>query len=320
MRLWRVRLHPPIKTIDLLDMLVSLLSLEWQYFNMIYFILALTAALAASVVAVPSGPLVARDSTCPCGYKDSNGAIWREGINADFTANYNTALSNFGAQTWASNHGYGYNMQMTSSNVYPFNSGLALRTSAYSGGGTIYTAELDSVRTDFLYGTFRMRAVVPTVPGVCFGFFTYNGATTPVSEQDIEFLSSDPTYYNTIHYTDQPGTVGGVVDPDAAAVVTVSVDLTAFHEHRLDWTPTASKYYVDGALTKTITKNVPKVASSLLTNVWSDGGSGWTKGPPTADAVATIYYIKAYFNSTTLSEASFNSQCVAAGRPAPCSV
>ncbi|KAG8863359.1 hypothetical protein FRB96_008851 [Tulasnella sp. 330] len=247
-------------------------------------------------------------------------ATQREGIDADFTANYNSALSNFVAQTWSSNHGFGYNMQMTSSNVYAYNSGLALRTSAYAGGGTIYTAELDSVRTDFLYGTFRMRAVIPTVPGVCFGFFTYNGATTPVSEQDIEFLSSDPTYYDTIHYTNQPGTVDGVVDPKAAYVVTVNDDLTAFHEHRFDWTPTATKYYVDGGLTQTILKNVPAVASSLLTNVWSDGGAGWTKGPPTADAVATIYYIKAYFNSTTFTTASFNSQCAAAGHPAPCSV
>lgn len=47
-----------------------------------------------------------------------------------------------------------------------------------------------------------------------------------VKEIDIEFLSSDPVYYNTIHYTNQPGSVGGVPDSNAAKVVTVSQDLT----------------------------------------------------------------------------------------------
>jgi beta-glucanase (GH16 family) len=60
-----------------------------------------------------------------------------------------------------------------------------------------------------------MRSVVPTVPGVVFGFFTYRSDT---AEQDIEFLSSDPDYYQHVYYTNQPGHPNGVVDPDAAKV------------------------------------------------------------------------------------------------------
>jgi len=114
--------------------------------------------------------------------------------------------------------------------------------------------------------------------------------------------------------------VGQTVDPNAGKVVQVDVDLTAFHEHRLDWASSGTKYYVDGAPTATIIKNIPQVASTLILNVWSDGGPGWTKGPPTADAVATVYYVKAYFNSTSFDAATFDSQCAAAGHPAPCSV
>src|SRR5688572_14388890 len=63
----------------------------------------------------------------------------------------------------------------------------------------------------------RIRATVPSVAGVCFGFFTYhqNADGSNVQETDIEFLSSDANYYNTIHYTNQPGTVNGNVDPNA---------------------------------------------------------------------------------------------------------
>ena len=58
---------------------------------------------------------------------------------------------------------------------------------------------------------------------VGFGFFSYQDDS---NEVDIEFLSSDPVYYDTIHYTNQPGTVDGVVDSNAAKVITVSEDLT----------------------------------------------------------------------------------------------
>lgn len=68
-----------------------------------------------------------------------------------------------------------------------------------------------------------MRAQAPSVPGVCFGFFSYKSDT---AEVDIEMLSSDPEYYNTIHYTNQPGTVAGVVDNDSYKVVTINGDLT----------------------------------------------------------------------------------------------
>lgn len=71
---------------------------------------------------------------------------------------------------------------------------------------------------------------------------------------------------------------------------------------------------------QTITKNVPTAAGNVIANVWSNGDPGWTNGPPTSDAPATIQYIKMYFNSTSLSQSQFNSQCSAAGNPAKCHI
>ncbi|KAF9267472.1 hypothetical protein L218DRAFT_690223 [Marasmius fiardii PR-910] len=59
--------------------------------------------------------------------------------------------------------------------------------------------------------------------------------------------------------------------------------------------------------------------SQLRTDLRSSR-SGWSQGPPTSDAIATVQWAHLYFNSTSLSEAAFNSDCAAAGRPAPCNV
>ncbi|KAF8600000.1 concanavalin A-like lectin/glucanase [Ceratobasidium sp. AG-I] len=275
-----------------------------------------------AIATVSASVLSERQSSCACGYKDSTGAVWRESFVSDFTTGWSAALSqNFYTSTWSETHAnVPYTIQYTAANVYGHNSGLGLKTSAFPPGstGSVQTAEIGSLRSDMLYGTFRMRATVPSVPGVCFGFFTYQSDT---QEADIEFLSSDADYYQTMHHTNQPGLLNGDTDPNASKTVVIpGADFTAFHEHRLDWLPGSSKYFYDGTLKSTVSKNSPTVASSLLANVWSDGGSGWTQGPPTSDAIATIYYIKAYFNSTSLSASQFNTQCAAVTNKTPCNV
>ncbi|QRV95787.1 glycoside hydrolase family 16 protein [Ceratobasidium sp. AG-Ba] len=279
--------------------------------------------LAPLIISVASAVTLAeRQSSCACGYKDSTGAVWRESFVSDFTTGWSAALNqNFYKFTWSETHANApKTMQYNANNVYGYNYGLGIKTSAYPSGSTgpVQTGGIGTLRSDILYGSFRMRATVPDVPGVCFGFFTYQSDT---QEADIEFLSSDSNYYEKVHLTNQPGLVNGNTDPDAYHEVTIpGADFTAFHEHRIDWRPGTTKYYYDGTLKDTLNKNSPTVASSILANVWSDGGSGWTKGPPTQDAIATIYYIKGYFNSTALSASQFNSQCAAASNKTPCSV
>ncbi|KAJ7134699.1 concanavalin A-like lectin/glucanase domain-containing protein [Mycena epipterygia] len=269
--------------------------------------------------------------SCACGYEDSNGHVWREAIVSTFTqaagalaavdADWIVA-TDFEEQPTGT-----ANIQYVTANVMEYQDALGLQASAYDGSGSVQSAEIFTQRSDILYGSFRMQAQVPSVPGVVFGFFTYISDT---QEQDIEFLSSDPDYYQHLHYTNQPGQLAnGDVDPDAAKdVVVPGADFTTFGVHRFDWLPSETIYSYAGnadngasiTSTTTITKNVPITPSEFVLNVWSNGDPEFSKGPPTANAIATVHYVHLYFNSTSFSAASFNSACSAAGHISPCSV
>jgi len=287
-------------------------------------VLALPALLARHVDAQNCfTPKPVGAQNCPCGYIDSNHNLWRESIVSLFTQSAGAIPAIEADWTIASDDGVvtkeGYIMQYVPANVFEFNDALGLRTSAYTGDNIIRTAEIDTKRGNIQYGTFRMVAQVPRVPGVVFGFFTYKNDT---QEQDIEFVSADPEYYQTVHYTNQPGQLPNT-DPDPAAhkdVVIPGADFTCFMEHRIDWLPTQTRYYFNQTLQSTIAKNVPVLPSFVILNVWSNGDPQFSQGPPTQDAVATIQNVHLYFNSTSLSELAFNAACANAGHVAPCQI
>lgn len=285
-------------------------------------LLSFASTIVLAVSLASASPLQKR-APCACGYVDNNGRVWREAVESDFTSArgaLNVVRDNWGIQTWNTTEGPVPRLNVAE-NVFEYQDALGLKTSAYSGSGFVKVSEIDSFRSDVLYGTFRMRAQVPSVPGVCFGFFSYQGSTTPVSETDIEFLSSNPDYYQRVHYTNQPGNVNGNPDPDAYhQKVIPGADFTTFGEHRFDWIPGQSLFYYNGQQTDSLAKNVPKVGSTIIANVWSNGEPTWSAGPPTADATATIQYIKMYFNSTSFSEGAFNAQCSAAGNVPKCQI
>ncbi|KAJ6459036.1 concanavalin A-like lectin/glucanase domain-containing protein [Mycena sanguinolenta] len=282
------------------------------------------------LVAVPTTQVLAH--SCPCGYKDSSGHLWREAIVSTFTQNAG-ALDAVNAD-WiiatdleTQSGTATANIQYVTANVFEYQDALGLKASAYDHSGSVKCAEIFTQRDDILYGSFRMQSQVPSIPGVVFGFFTYFNDT---QEQDIEFLSSDTNYYQTVHYTNQPGQLpNGNINSNAAKVVVIpGADFTTFGVHRIDWLPTSTTYSYSGnsdsgtpvTSATTITTHVPNTPSEFVINVWSNGDPEWSHGPPTADAIATLHYANLYFNSTSFSAASFNSACSAAGNVAPCSV
>jgi beta-glucanase (GH16 family) len=69
-----------------------------------------------------------------------------------------------------------------------------------------------------------------------------------------------------------------------------------FHEYRFDWTADRVSFYVDGKFLWEMTQSIPTEGGGIFFNHWSNGDPYWSAGPPDADTVMTISYMKAYFN------------------------
>lgn len=108
--------------------------------------------------------------------------------------------------------------------------------------------------------------------GTCFGMFTYQSDT---QETDMEILTGDPVDH--IHCTNQPSRNWDTDEeiPDATTDLVVANggrDWTQWHDYRIDWLDGITHWYVDGELVVSKTVNVPTEPSSMLVNLWSDGG------------------------------------------------
>ena len=72
----------------------------------------------------------------------------------------------------------------------------------------------------------------------------------------------------------------------------------AFHEYRFDWSTNAVTFYADGVLLDTMTEAIPTQPGHITLSHWSTGNPDWSAGPPATDAILTVEYLKAYFNSS----------------------
>jgi beta-glucanase (GH16 family) len=81
-----------------------------------------------------------------------------------------------------------------------------------------------------------------------------------------------------------------------------------YHEYRFDWTPERIVFFADGQLLQefenTFDGDAPDAPGTLMLNHWSTGNPGWSGGPPAQDAVLTLSYVKAYFNSSNATRES----------------
>ncbi|KAI1748589.1 concanavalin A-like lectin/glucanase domain-containing protein [Xylaria castorea] len=178
------------------------------------------------------------------------------------------------AQSW-STPGEGVFRQNSANNVFiaPAEDGeqgsshLTLRTLRQSDYQS--TAEVESATADYQFLTMRMLARSRGASGAVTALFTYTGNPT-VQEADIEFRTS--TALDVVQYTNQPGTVNGEEQPDATRAVQLASPWTGWQEHRYDWSPGSSDWYVDGEKVASIQFQTPTAPLSVIMNVWSDGG------------------------------------------------
>ncbi|KAL4881692.1 concanavalin A-like lectin/glucanase domain-containing protein [Aspergillus karnatakaensis] len=209
--------------------------------------------------------------------------------------------SDWRIQTWGSPVGPNapYRKQYSNGNVYlqrDAASGLShLILRATRSDSFVSSGEIDTTLNNILHASINVRARIVGDPGACAGIFTYfNGE----NESDIEVLTHDPT--NIIRYTNQPGLdENGNEIPGASTRATMlnGARWNEWHTHRLDWTPDLSSWYLDGQLAHTKTYGIPREPSTIILNMWGDGGPLWT-GEMAIGAAAylEIEYIEIYYN------------------------
>lgn len=77
----------------------------------------------------------------------------------------------------------------------------------------------------------------------------------------------------------------------------------SFHEYRFDYIPGRVLFYVDGELVAEMDGDeVPSMGGHLILQHWSNGNPLWSGGPPKEQAVMSVAYVKAYFNSSRSEE------------------
>ncbi|KAF9880824.1 glycoside hydrolase family 16 protein [Colletotrichum karsti] len=157
------------------------------------------------------------------------------------------------------------------------------------------------------YASVRTVAILSEPAGVCNGMFFYQSDT---QETDIEFLSNAKSASNTdatsdanaksntrwLWLSNQASSYTGTKTTQPVALP--ANPTTTEHEYRLDWLPGVTKFYVDGVLVWSSTKNVPSVAGTWVFNNWADGDTDWSAGPPATDAVFKIKEIDMYYNTS----------------------
>lgn len=135
-------------------------------------------------------------------------------------------------------------------------------------------------------------------------------------EIDMEFLSSNFTgSSNPVFLIMQtPDSVAAGYNAAGTGTYKVQelpfVPYNAFHEYRFDWTPEKASFYADSQWLQDLYFSYPQTSGHVSLNHWSNGNTAWSQGPPVANAVVTISYIKAYFNSTDSAlRANYEAKC-----------
>ncbi|KAK3375270.1 glycoside hydrolase family 16 protein [Podospora didyma] len=177
---------------------------------------------------------------------------------------------------------------------------LTLRTQRLADFQT--AAEIESVSMRYQFVSMRMLARTVGASGAITAMFTYRGGQNlaDVQESDLEVRTMDPR--GLIHYTNQPSyTDDGMTKTEATANATMpdGLEWTDWAVHRLDWTPTKTRWYVNDHQVAQISFQTPRDGSKIILNAWSDGGE-WTGNMSRNDAAyLQVQWFEILYNSTT---------------------
>ncbi|KAK5129307.1 hypothetical protein LTR08_003611 [Meristemomyces frigidus] len=172
-----------------------------------------------------------------------------------------------------------------------------------SDGQYIPMAEIVTAQKDILYGSFRVGMKTTAINGTCGAWFFYHNNS---QEIDMEVLSKDRSTkmgwpVNLVNQSPQ-SVASGYNARNTSGFLDwyLTIDPKVLYtEFRMDWLPDRIDWYANGQLLATFRDNIPTAAGALHLIHWSNGDPFWSGGPPEEDAVLTVAYVNAYFNTTS---------------------
>ncbi|KAF2765799.1 concanavalin A-like lectin/glucanase [Teratosphaeria nubilosa] len=254
-------------------------------------------------------------SNCDCGYTINSTILFTNALQTNFTQSGQVTWTSEASVEWqaqqyntsaaAARGPYGKAAELQ--NVLVDNTGLQLwaRSDSLDGGADgklVPIAEVVSARSDFLFGSFRVGMKSTAINGTCGAFFFYHNDS---EEIDMEMLSkqqgSRSHLINLVNQSPESVASGyNAVNTSDFITWPLPFDPTAdMHEYRFDWLPGRIDMFADGQWMRTFEDSVPSSPGALHLIHWSNGDPGWSAGPPSEDAVLTVSYVHAYFNTSS---------------------
>ncbi|KAA6408617.1 MAG: glycoside hydrolase family 16 [Lasallia pustulata] len=274
---------------------------------------------------------------CECGYT-VNATLYTDLLETDFlhlpniTRDTDWQPQNYTVSPAAARGPYGKNASLSNVVANPLHDNNTSAGPGLLGGdpglqlwvrggipqdGLIPIAEIASARDDMLYGSFRASMKLTGTPGTCGAFFWYYNNS---QEIDLEFLSRQfppPSNASTTYPLNLvlQSPLSALANSAAHTPTFTTYPLpfcptAAYHEYRFDWSPRAVTFYADSVPLASMNLSVPSAPGSVHLSHWSNGDAGWSAGPPAADAVLAVGYVKAYFNSSAeRRQADWRARC-----------
>ncbi|USP74896.1 glycoside hydrolase family 16 protein [Curvularia clavata] len=177
------------------------------------------------------------------------------------------------------------------------NTYLSLHTMRLENG-TQLASQLESNEYNVTYASIRMSGRIRGASGAVAGFFTYHNDT---AESDIEIPTGSTR--NEMHCSNQPTTDPETAVPIHGSTFNVSTGdeqpTSGWNDYRLDWVQDRSVWYVNGKQSAETTVNVPDAESTIILNVWSNGGNFSGRMNFNEEAWFDIQWVELLFNIST---------------------
>lgn len=272
---------------------------------------------------------VASEANCTCGFYDSGtGSLFTDSIIVYFNET-NGIPPEFLAEQYSNKYEKDWNaiyrQGADPANLQTGNDSLQFFVQPPTNDHIVQGAGLRTARRDIQHGSFRTLIKSPrrTSAGSAMSMmWQYNETevaelsvmnTNEASEAWIgTFVGGEFTTRDLgVNYTqllEQPAANRNYITLEGS-LSNGSINPWDFAEYRIDWTKDYINFYVGGNLTRQIlhkdNKNMPSVPAPVYLKHWSTGNRFSMKGPPNQPSVAEVGWTRMFFNSSSMSEASY---------------